>query len=317
MEGTEAAGKGPRLTITARYSRFSLDLRTPTGVGRLRAFIEGDFAGASNAYRLRHAFGQYKKILVGQTWSTLVDLKSIPEELDFEGLNAKVLLRHAQIRGTFTNLRKHTLAVGIENPSPEITNGRGVGIIPDLVLRTDWEIFFGHLQTSAVFRGLRAESETAGQETDTVFGWGLNVGGNVSIPWLAEQDDLRFQLNLGEGYGHYINDLKAEGGQDAVLDTTTNELIVLPAFSGYVAFAHWWKTETWRSTLCYGYVRVHNLDIQAADSYTRTDRISINLIFSPVTRMDVGAEFLWGRRENKDGQKGTAQQIQLAWFFRF
>ena len=60
--------------ITANQSRFSLDLREPTEFGILRAFIEGDFDGGSNGgqYRLRHAFGQWKRVLAGQTWSAFV-----------------------------------------------------------------------------------------------------------------------------------------------------------------------------------------------------------------------------------------------------
>ena len=56
----EAARQRDRTTYTAQPSRFNLDLRTPTGVGAMRAFIEGDFAstGTGNLFRLRHAYGQ-------------------------------------------------------------------------------------------------------------------------------------------------------------------------------------------------------------------------------------------------------------------
>ena len=46
VEGSEAARQGDRTTYTAAPSRFNFDLRTPTGVGAMRAFIEGDFAGS-------------------------------------------------------------------------------------------------------------------------------------------------------------------------------------------------------------------------------------------------------------------------------
>ena len=49
VEGSEAARKGDRTTYTAAPSRFNLDLRTPTGVGAMRAFIEGDFASRAPA----------------------------------------------------------------------------------------------------------------------------------------------------------------------------------------------------------------------------------------------------------------------------
>ena len=52
MPGTSAGEGGGRVNIIAEPSRFNFDLRTPTGVGYMRAFIEGD----STAARRRFAF---------------------------------------------------------------------------------------------------------------------------------------------------------------------------------------------------------------------------------------------------------------------
>ena len=48
-----------------------------------------------------------------------------------------------------------------------------------------------------------------------------------------------------------------------------------------------------------------------------TARSSVNIAWSPVKRADLIAEFLLGRRENKDGEDGRAGQVQLGWDFRF
>src|SRR6185295_11078364 len=60
----EAAGSGRRTRFTANTSRFNFEMRTPTGVGQLRTFIEGDFNGSNSsenrvAVRLRHAYAQF------------------------------------------------------------------------------------------------------------------------------------------------------------------------------------------------------------------------------------------------------------------
>ena len=47
VEGSEDASRGSRVTVNARPSRFNFDLRTPTGVGHMRAFIEADFAATT------------------------------------------------------------------------------------------------------------------------------------------------------------------------------------------------------------------------------------------------------------------------------
>lgn len=316
IEGTEAAGKGSRLTISARSSRFNLDLRTPTGVGHVRAFIEGDFAGDNNSMRLRHAYGQYGYFLFGQTWSALVDLKSIPEELDFEGLNANIQLRKAQVRGTYP-VGKKRYTVSIENPSPDITGADGISLVPDIVLNTDWALPGLHLSTGAIFRLIQCESPTVANTSYSHAGWGLKLSGNLKVRGEDNRDDLRFQVAYGQGLGSYITDLAAEGGQDAVFDSTAAQLHTLPVFAGYVSYAHWWKGDRWRSTVCFGYVGVNNESVQPDDAYYMTFRTSVNLIYTPAPRMDVGVEFLSGRRENKDRSYGTAQQIQVAGIFRF
>lgn len=70
VEGTPAAGKGRRISLWAGPSRLNFDVRAPTDVGHICAFIEADFAGEGSAFRLRHAYLQYAGFIVGETWST-------------------------------------------------------------------------------------------------------------------------------------------------------------------------------------------------------------------------------------------------------
>ena len=100
VAGTPEAGKQARTVYTANPSRFSFDMRTPTGVGAMRAFIEGDFAGSGRTLRLRHAYGQWGPWIAGQTWSTFADPEAEPDGIDFEGLNAISLFRQTQVRFT-------------------------------------------------------------------------------------------------------------------------------------------------------------------------------------------------------------------------
>ena len=126
VAGTLEAGKESRFVLTAIPSRFHLDLRTPTGVGAMRAFIEGDFAGSSNFYRLRHAYGQWNSLVIGQTWSTFANPEAEPNGIDFEGLNAIALLRQPLVRYTRPFGSRYSLAAAVENPAPAITNAQGV-----------------------------------------------------------------------------------------------------------------------------------------------------------------------------------------------
>ena len=62
-----------------------------------------------------------------------------------------------------------------------------------------------------------------------------------------------------------------------------------------------------RSSFIYGYVNVNNrYSIDAPDAYKNTSRFSANFIWSPIARIDLGAEFLMGSRTNQNGETGKA-----------
>ncbi len=108
---------GGSVDVIATPSRFNFDLRTPTGVGYMRAFIEGDFGGAKNTLRLRHAYGQWRRLIFGQTWSTFADPEAEPDMIDFEGLNAIVRFRQPQIRWSFPLSERVRMAMALEDPT--------------------------------------------------------------------------------------------------------------------------------------------------------------------------------------------------------
>jgi len=305
------------VAVSARQSRLGIEIRDSTSYGPLRAFIEGDFAGTGDTYRLRHAFGQFRQVLAGKTWSTMVDNRATPEEIDFEGINGRIQARQPQVRYFPSFGRDLDLLIGLEDPAPDVTGGQGVSQYPDIVasVRRNWADRW-HVKTSLLLRQIEAEWDLDSSVSDTEFGWGLSVSGKVGLEIWDERDNILFQFNYGDGIGRYINDLQEVGGQDAVFDPLTGELETLNVFSSYVAYQHWWR-ESLRSTLTYSWVDVDNLDFQDDSAYARTDRAIINLLWSPVARVDVGGELLWGRRENKDGASGTARQIQFGAKYRY
>jgi hypothetical protein len=317
VEGSEEASRGSRVTVIARPSRFNFDLRTPTGVGHMRAFIEGDFAGSGNTLRLRHAYGQWRRFIFGQTWSTFSDPEAEPDGIDFEGLNAIVLFRQAQIRWSAAPTDRIRVAFALEDPQPELTGADGVNQAPDVIVRTRWEPSRGgHLQGAGLVRQIRGAPPDLANEIVGTLGWGLTVSGRLPAPWWSDRDNVMFQHNQGAGIGRYISDLSAEGGQDGVYDPGLHEMRALFAASGYIGYEHWW-TATIRSAVSFGIVNVENLDIQSDDALHLTRRYASNIIWSPIPRLDMVAEFLWGVRINKDGRRGRASQTQIGATFRF
>jgi uncharacterized coiled-coil protein SlyX len=326
VEGSEAAGKGARTTLAANASRFNFDFRTPTGVGAMRAFIEVGFDNKSNPL-LRHAFGQWDHWILGQTWSTFSDPEAEPFGIDNEGLNAISLFRQPQIRYTTNFGEAYTLAAAVENPAPDVTNASSVNLVPDLVLRARWNPGkgkgtlpvlgqLGHVQLAALVRQIRAESDLNPNQTVAKGGFGAGLSGVLRTGWWAETDDVKFSFYAGKGIGRYITDLRAAGGQDAYFDAVTGEMTVLGVTAAYVGYEHAWS-KVLRSTMTLGWVWVDVLENQPNDALKYTRRFSLNLAWTPISRLDLVAELLAGTRVNKDLQSGNATQIQLGSRFRF
>lgn len=330
-EGSEEAGKTSRVEFSVIPSRFNFDLRTATGVGYMRAFLEADFAGGNDHLRLRHAFGQWRRWLVGQTWSTFSDPEAEPDGLDFEGLNAISMFRQPQIRWTRPLNEQLSLAVAIEEARPDLSGITGVNQVPDAVLRLRFDperaLLPGgllgqegsHVQAAVVLRQLRGEIERidgSPVETLSTTGYGINLSGVVPAPWAKELDRFRFAWNAGRGIGRYITDLDSLGGQDAVYDAASDRLEAIPVASAYLGYEHGWRP-TVRSTVTAGYVWVDNLESQGPDALHRTERFTLNLAWSPIPRLDLVFEYLWGRRIDADDRSGEAGQIQMGGTFRF
>ncbi len=339
--GDSEPGAEEQSSLTANQSRVNLETREKTGVGDLRAFVEADFASSGDTFRLRHAYGQYRNILTGKTWSTFFDPLAGPEEIDFEGINGRTILRQTQIRWFPRIGRQWDLQVALEDPQSEVSEidfrgsadpgdpafnpdfGReidsdGVSDLPDLVasIRRTW---FGrwHLKTAFVWHQVRAQySQQPSLPKESEAGWGLSTSGAFKAGWLDERDNIKFQLIFGDGVSHYVNDPSSVGGLDGVFTPDGSKIKTLPILAGFAAYQHWWN-DTLRSNFIVSGVQIDNESFQPDDAYKRTIRASTNLFWSPTPRVDVAAEFIWGQRTNRDGQEGDASQVQFATKYRF
>ncbi len=327
-EGNVQGGGGA--SVSARNSRLNLEVRHGSDLGEFRAFVEGDFLGVnadgSDSFRLRHAFGQYRSLTIGQTWSTFVNPFTGPEDIDLEGINADVLVRQPLARWE-RNVNKGKVAVSLEEPVVSATGGTGTSSFWDLIGR-----YTGDGDRSFYIAGLVrqlgiqpvADPDTPPLADQDTFGWGLTGGMNFSLAGLGlgPKDGFQFTTTVGRGVARYVNDLDAAGGLDAYLDSSTGRIESPFSASAMASYRHFWNFtwrdfRTMRSTFTLGLVHVHYPSEVEDDFFQRTLRSSVNLLWSPLAGIDLGVEFLYGRRTNVDGESGTATQIQFATFYRF
>jgi hypothetical protein len=339
-EGEDLTGAKSGTDVTARQTRINYEVREQTSQGPLRAFIEADFEGEDATFRLRHAFGQFKSVLAGQTWSTMMDINSRPEEVDFEGINGEILARQAQLRFSPNFGKNFSFKIALEDPRTEVLNGEGSQGRADIVVsldRLEFDASNNHVlaqlggwnsRVAFILRDLRADKlgQVPGENTAAnARGWGVTTSGRKSVQHWGEEDFLLWQITYGKGVGRYLNDLNTMGGGDGVIDSE-GKLDPLPVFAGYFSYQHRWpKTFKWfdelqgvlRSNMTLSWVYVNNYDYQPGKNYQSTLRASVNVIYLPTPNFRLGTELLWGQRKNKDDSKGTAVQFQFSARYNF
>ena len=80
-----------------------------------------DFFGTNaTTPRLRHAYGQAKNFLLGQTFSNFMDPDTGPDQLDFQGPNAQVSIRSPQFRYSLLVANKTTFSLSAEKPTSDV-----------------------------------------------------------------------------------------------------------------------------------------------------------------------------------------------------
>ncbi|MBX3325536.1 MAG: DcaP family trimeric outer membrane transporter [Nitrospira sp.] len=299
--------------MTARASRVSLETRTETRWDVLRTYIEFDFVGPGNStnFRLRHFYGQFKNLLIGQAWSTFHDSDVIPETVDFNGPNSWIFQFNPQVRYTHRWAKGHTISIAAEQPSSGIPSINPVTAqpmsstspFPDFVVRYRYETDDYHFNTAGLFRSVGGV--TSSGQSDHVFGYGVMASGLIRL-W--GRDNFVFQGVYGEGISRYFTDTK-NLNLDAGYESS-GAVHAQPAYGGYAAIQHFWN-EHWRSTVTYGFLQVSSTDRSPAETYKRTQYLDCNLMYSPAQGVTIGGGFMWGQRVNKDDVSGEGFRINF------
>ncbi len=306
------------LDFSAKESRINFKATHITDSGsQLGAFIEVDFLLSgqgderiSNSYspRVRHAFMTYDKWLFGQTWMTFFNVAALPENLDFVGpAESTIFGRQTQIR--YTN---GPWMFSAENPETTVTPYGGAGRIvaddnrvPDLVGRYNFSGDWGSFTVAGLLRELRLDENIPGGVNDSTTGWGISASGVIKA---FGADDFRFMASTGEGLGRYIG-LNTANGAVITADGSLKAITQTGVFGSY---RHFWN-EKWRSNLTYGYLWVDN-DTEYTGFGVTSDASSlhVNLIYSPLPKLDFGVEYLYANREIESGVDGDLSRFQFS-----
>ena len=311
------------LDTHAQFSRFWFASDGEVQGHKARAYLEFDLFGGGMAslgnqastnthgVTLRQAYVSWDKWLAGQTWSNFQDVAALPDAVDFVGpTEGTVFVRQAQLRYT-----SGAWSVALENPQTVVAGYRSTaratsddGNLPDITVRWTGKGDYGHVSVAGIARQLRHDTATTHASGN---GYGASLSGKVN---LGKQDDLRYMLIGGNGIGRYVGFAL---GPDGTLDAAAGDIEPTGVLAGFVAWRHVFNPKL-RGNLMFSRAQLDNDTDWTGFGVTRSAQsFHANLIYSPLPKLDVGAELIWGNRELESGADGDLRRVHATVKYSF
>jgi hypothetical protein len=296
-----------------------------------------------DGFRKRQAYGRLGPVLAGQTWTTWMDLGSLPDVVDFAGPPGLRFLRQALLRYTHNIGGGTSLALALENPfhltpivsgaaAPVAAGVATVDHLPDFVAKLQHRFSKGHAGVAVVLRQLTADNgigpaPVAGAAfADSTFAFGVSFGGSYAI---TPNDKVKLDVNYGQGIGRYM--IGSHLAESVITGATPGSfsLEAVQAFGVSASVTHKWNS-TLRSTVAYGGAFVDVEDEIAATpagatakgnipagTQDRFDQIHVNTIWSPVPQVNFGLEYVYTSNRTHNAANAFGSRIVLGMQYKF
>lgn len=317
-------GENGQFNMNARDSRFWFKTRTPSKLGAIRALIELDFQGTrgtqtvSNSHepRLRHAYVKGAGFTVGQTssvFSSNITLDTIEFPINM------ILIRQPLVTYTIDkNLFSYDFS--LEQPETTLLDKYGKmitpkdDVVPDFIFRTRYYPKWGESSLSLMARYLNQDRATFSNgsqlnNSDGAFAYGLNFATKVKV---FGNDDLRFDVQYGNGLGRYLAFNAYSGGS---LDEN-GKIRLHKTYGAHIGYKHWWSS-TVHSTFAVEYTKTFN-KLDAMDSSADLSKINrsaygmqANILYSPIENGLVGFELARAKRVVESSESGYINMYTL------
>lgn len=328
LAGNEDAADG-HFGADAFQSRIGLVTKTPQGV---KINVEGDFrGGGGGTLRLRHAYGEYNGVLMGQTWSNFNSFVGNTSTLDFDSVPG---LAGYQARSAQARYTSGPLSVSLEDPQNSIvTAGLNDDGDPDVIAvegKDSFPAITARLEDSAGGLSYSAAvlAHQVGYDTGTVdestLGFATFVAAKMA---LTDMITLQGTLSYSDGANSYLYRSGENFGAASAYVAPNGDVEAISGYGGAVGAG--FNLGGGRSVnIGYGLVEVDwddAVDDAAAGGFfgvvggqsETNSALMANYQWTPVQDVMMGVEYQFLERENVDGTDGDASRILFAAQYNF
>lgn len=288
-------------------------------LGHYQIYIEANFTGYnSRDFKLKKAYATLNDFTIGYATSTFSDPAAVAPIIDAQGPSNKISNTNVLVRW-MPRLSSHWVAaVSAETPVTQAADysGQTKGVdawVPDGAAFVQYE--WGrssHVRLSATVRSL-SYRDLAAKRNHYLAGWGAMLS---SVAHPVPQMTTYLTLNYGRGYAGLGGDLSM-GNYDLVPDPTNPDRLYAPKSLGWAVGVQWnFRPNIFMSA---GASATHYMPRSGslADEYHRGLMAHVNAYWNLTARIQVGAEFDFGRRVNIGGAHHNSYRANLMAQFSF
>jgi hypothetical protein len=307
----------PNFFFSVSQSRFGFEVTRITGIGKIFVRLEMDFLGANNSLRIRHAYGQYKNWLFGQTWTLFMDVESRPLTVDRNGPTGTVNLRTPQIRYTNTFGKKFIYDFGLEYSQPQYTIPDSVAVssimaFPSITARLRYDNEWAKLQFSTILS--RLIFQYPNQDNSHFPGYGFLFSGKF-IPRNHKKDQITTMGTYVNALSRFITTFR-NAGLDAIYDPYTEKFASISALGSYLAYTRQLPKKI-DATLSIGYAFVFNKSYQEETAFRESFNIGFDGFWQLYAGTRLGVGYIYGWRYNKNFDHSSAGRLAVLFLYDF
>ncbi|NJN26357.1 MAG: hypothetical protein HC819_10445 [Cyclobacteriaceae bacterium] len=294
--------------IGARSSRLFFDGRSNLDNIQIRGYFEMDFRGNSG-FTLRHAYLQLtnttkQSILMGQYWSLVLDLQTVPEGLVEPTVSGSGFARHGQIRFTTPISQSLKFAVAAEEPNNSDLQGvdiESVNKYPDLVTSFYYDAKMLHFSLTGMYRPMTFVYQSD-QSVNSEPGLLLSAGAVIKP---GSSDKITLGALIGSGASNYI--MGADGIAGYITSTSRD---LQNQRGGFGTYRHRWN-EKFRSNIALGYFEGDEIDNFSNPHLKSSTYGFINTYYTLNKYVNIGVEWIYSQKERYNAERLANNRFQF------
>ena len=285
LTGNNEASDQLKSTLSA--TRLGLDIHSQINDKKVSGKVEVDFLGGAGLdnLRIRHAYMNYDKWLIGQTWSNFAVPDYMPETIDALGYVGGAVKRTPQVRYSMSLAPATGLVLAAEDPKDGLSKMRTPAVTARL----------NHQLNDDAKLSLRTMVNEKKTEVDEVVAWGVGLGMQYKLAPSTTLKADYYHVKGDSSFVSWMNPGISRSSSGEILDENEFDSIT-------IGLTQQFNTQ-WRGTVGFGYMNqdVTNAYRGGAVNLTEINKELwqgwVNAFYSPIKPISLGLEYVYGERK--------------------